>query len=519
MHGGTWHDEFMAQPHMMNPAHSHPHQRHFDPMAAQWADEMHAMHGGNEVVAPTAAAPENASWLEQFENQETEEWVQDFTTDAVKDFGIEGEAPMSVDEKRAHSEFYSFLAKVNSGAIQFDEQNQIIDNPQATDFASEFLRQEMPRQEGRDNDEDYEQAWGSDDNNWMQDYVDSGGVPGQLDDAEKWMEEFQKLNQMGGVQDNGEYPFAENNPYLYHDQPFEEGLSLLRAGTLAAAALAFEAACQKDAYHVEAWQHLGTTQQENEKDPLAIIALKKAHELDPMNLPVYMALAVSFTNEAQHGNALQTLRDWLLHHPEFSGITPPLETEEDNEFLNDYFYVNPKHHKEVAAMYEIAVRQNPMDADVHIALGVIHNLSHEYDLAATDFEKALQIRPEDAKLWNKLGATLANGSRPREAINAYNRALDVVPGYVRAQYNMGISLSNLGEYADAVRQFLKALHMQQDGVVNEGDNGDPLRAKYTREIWDVMRMTFHLMDRNDLVELTLTNDIKPLAREFGLTLY
>ena len=47
---------------------------------------------------------------------------------------------------------------------------------------------------------------------------------------------------------------------------------------------------------------------------------------------------------------------------------------------------------------------------------------------------------QDARLWNKLGATLANSRRSEDAIVAYNRALDLNPGFVRAQYNLGMCM-------------------------------------------------------------------------------
>lgn len=49
-------------------------------------------------------------------------------------------------------------------------------------------------------------------------------------------------------------------------------------------------------------------------------------------------------------------------------------------------------------------------------------------------------------MWNRLGATLANGGRCGEAIEAYHNALQLCPGFVRARYNLGITCIHLDTY-------------------------------------------------------------------------
>lgn len=138
---------------------------------------------------------------------------------------------------------------------------------------------------------------------------------------------------------------------------------------------------------------------------------------------------------------------------------------------------------QVESLFQEAARLSPEDSDLHTVLGVLFNLSRNYDKAISSFERALQLKPRDYSLWNKLGATQANSSRSAEAIYAYQQvsqyfnhklfewvsyllncgclqiemitkgrmlirnivllqALDLKPNYVRAWSNMGIGYAN-----------------------------------------------------------------------------
>ena len=72
-----------------------------------------------------------------------------------------------------------------------------------------------------------------------------------------------------------EYLFEEENLFKDQQNPFEEGVRIMNeGGNLSLAALAFEAAVQKQPDHVEAWVYLGSAQAQNEKEEAAIRALE-----------------------------------------------------------------------------------------------------------------------------------------------------------------------------------------------------------------------------------------------------
>lgn len=225
-----------------------------------------------------------------------------------------------------------------------------------------------------------------------------------------------------------EYKFDENNPMINIENALEKGKTFLENGDIPSAVLCFEVAVKQEPENAEAWQLLGTSQAENEKDPNAISALKRSLELNPNNLKVLMSLAISYTNESYQNQALKMLNQWMQINPKYSSLMPDgggAAASGVEEIASSR--IRGMELELTQELFLQAVQQNAssgvFDVDVQEALGVLFNLSSEYDKAVDCFQAAVEMAPENAKLWNRLGASYANGNKPTE-VSFYQHNLD-----------------------------------------------------------------------------------------------
>jgi len=305
----------------------------------------------------------------------------------------------------------------------------------------------------------------------------------------------------------------EENPYITTDNPYKEGIIASDHHHLADAILFFEAAVKQDPQNALAWERLGKAQAENEKDVHAIAALQKAVEIDSSRLDAWMSLAVSYANELCRPEAFNCLQSWLENHPRYSHIVQAAKP-----YLNQ-----GNRHEEVVGLFINAARDAPgqdLDPDVQVALGVLFNISSEYDKSIDCFSAALHVQPNDYLLWNRLGATLAHSGRSEEAIEAYYKALHINPAYIRARYNLGISCINLDATKEAAEHFLTALSLQVRGENGNqigggrGDDGATKGQQMSKTIWDTLRTTFFMMQRMDLAKKCDTRNVNLFRDEF-----
>ncbi|CAN7987540.1 unnamed protein product [Ixodes pacificus] len=431
------------------------------------------------------------------------------------------------DDVMMETEFMQFVKELSQGSAGLDEPV----SAQAEDFTREFVEaQQQRRQQQQAQDATSASAAAATANQWVDGFLSQDKEKGSDADfwenlqkewdhmaretpsSHPWLSEYENLSEP-----YREYKFAEDNPLEDAENPFEEGLKKLQENDIPSAVLLFEAAVQKNPQHVEAWQYLGTTQAENEQDPAAIAALRKSLELNPQNLPALMAVAVSYTNESLQTQACDSLLQWLKNHPRYQALVAEGAgaASEPTAFPLSSIMSNEQHGR-TRDLFIAAARLSPSDPDpdVQSGLGVLFNLSGEYDKAADCFRAALTVRPNDSLLWNRLGATLANGSRSEEAVDAYRQALQLSPGFIRSRFNLGISCINLGSYREAAEHFLTALNMQSAGRGPLGRQQP--NTSVSENIWSTLRMVFTLLNRPDLYKVADRRDLPFLNREFQM---
>ncbi|KAM6224998.1 PEX5-related protein isoform 7-T7 [Rhynchocyon petersi] len=310
------------------------------------------------------------------------------------------------------------------------------------------------------------------------------------------------------------YYFHTENPFKDWPGAFEEGLKRLKEGDLPVTILFLEAAILQDPGDAEAWQFLGITQAENENEQAAIVALQRCLELQPNNLKALMALAVSYTNTGHQQDACEALKNWIKQNPKYKYL---VKSKKGSPGLTRRMSKSPVDSSVLEGVKELyleAAHQNGdlIDPDLQTGLGVLFHLSGEFNRAIDAFNAALTVRPEDYSLWNRLGATLANGDRSEEAVEAYTRALEIQPGFIRSRYNLGISCINLGAYREAVSNFLTALSLQRKSR-NQQQVPHPA---ISGNIWAALRIALSLMDQPELFQAANLGDLDVLLRAFNL---
>ena len=138
----------------------------------------------------------------------------------------------------------------------------------------------------------------------------------------------------------------------------------------------------------------------------AVVAFRRAAEIDATQHLVFGNLAASYEKVRKHEEAIENYRRALA-------------------------LLDEKPDPEAAAKY-------------HLNLGIIYAKTEEADLAAEQVTKAAELNPELAsEAFYNLGAMLTNSGDAAGASNAFRKALEADPKNANAHYQLGLTLVGL----------------------------------------------------------------------------
>jgi tetratricopeptide (TPR) repeat protein len=106
-----------------------------------------------------------------------------------------------------------------------------------------------------------------------------------------------------------------------------------------------------------------------------------------------------------------------------------------------------------------------IEASIYSDRGVAKWQLNQTKEAVDDFNKSIQLSPENAAVYNNRGNALMDLGHPDEAVKDFDRAVALSPNYGAAYNNRGNARVALGQYALAFQDFRKAVELMPQSAV------------------------------------------------------
>lgn len=130
-----------------------------------------------------------------------------------------------------------------------------------------------------------------------------------------------------------------------------------------------------------------------------------------------------------------------------------------NRLLGDAQSAVDRQDYETAAQdYQDYLAKKPDDDEVHFNLGYVYTAMQRPDDAKVEYEKAIELAPDDPKMapaYQNLGLTLLPKD-PAAAVDPLQHAAELAPQDARTKWLLGMALENSGKLAPAIEQYQEA---------------------------------------------------------------
>ena len=130
-----------------------------------------------------------------------------------------------------------------------------------------------------------------------------------------------------------------------------------------------------------------------------------------------------------------------------------IETMEKGKTPSDDFYIEKHKIPEGSQFYLKSLGKKEIIGVFLSNVGNDYAKKGQYDQAISDFNKALEISPRDAKAYSNRGIAYKKKGQYDQAISDYNKALEINPRYPEAYFNKALTYDKMGRIREAIEAY------------------------------------------------------------------
>ena len=208
---------------------------------------------------------------------------------------------------------------------------------------------------------------------------------------------------------------------------------------------------------------------------------------------------------------------WLL-----MGASPALGQNVDHLYAQAAAAMEAGRYQDAATLFQQAAQLRPNDANPLVGLGHALIRMGRLDDAIVTLDRALAIDPNSSEAHTNMGFALWQSGDRQKAVTSYTIATRMDPANAMAFYNLGNSYSAMGAPADAIGPLTRAIELQPDFVdafINLGSVhialGNPGGAVAPLRRAVSLAQDRPLAHYNLGLALGRTDDMTAAAREYG----
>ena len=117
---------------------------------------------------------------------------------------------------------------------------------------------------------------------------------------------------------------------------------------------------------------------------------------------------------------------------------------------------------EAAAEFQKAIELDPENADAHRNLGYVYVEQGKFEEGVAAYEKAIEIAPDYGEAYGDMAGALVFLDRVPEAVTAGEKAVELAPDYANAHYNLALAYGKQGELEKAITEYEEAIRLAPD---------------------------------------------------------